>query len=222
MSDATAAAKQDLAGEGLVEGQLAKDAAALKVSASNGHDHPAADDSDSDSDAGAGPAVNGAATGAKKKKKKKKSKKKKAPAQSSPPRVPVSQLFPSGVYPEGERHEYLGDNSYRTTSEEKRHLEKLANEEEPSSPFNYQSVRHAAEVHRQVRQYARANIKPGMGMTEIADMIEDGTRALTEAEPKKRGIGFPTGLSLNHCAAHYTPNHGDTRGEPAPRPQDHR
>ncbi|KAJ3048997.1 Methionine aminopeptidase 2 [Rhizophlyctis rosea] len=23
------------------------------------------------------------------------------------------------------------------------------------------------------------------------------------------GIGFPTGLSLNHCAAHYTPNSGD-------------
>jgi methionyl aminopeptidase len=26
------------------------------------------------------------------------------------------------------------------------------------------------------------------------------------------GIGFPTGLSLNECAAHYTPNAGDTRG----------
>jgi methionyl aminopeptidase len=25
----------------------------------------------------------------------------------------------------------------------------------------------------------------------------------------KRGIGFPTGCSLNHCAAHYTPNPGD-------------
>jgi methionyl aminopeptidase len=26
------------------------------------------------------------------------------------------------------------------------------------------------------------------------------------------GVGFPTGLSLNHCAAHYTPNAGDTIG----------
>jgi len=25
----------------------------------------------------------------------------------------------------------------------------------------------------------------------------------------KQGIGFPTGCSLNHCAAHYTPNNGD-------------
>lgn len=24
------------------------------------------------------------------------------------------------------------------------------------------------------------------------------------------GVGFPTGLSLNHCAAHYSPNSGDT------------
>jgi methionyl aminopeptidase len=26
------------------------------------------------------------------------------------------------------------------------------------------------------------------------------------------GIGFPTGLNINECAAHYTPNAGDTRG----------
>ena len=24
------------------------------------------------------------------------------------------------------------------------------------------------------------------------------------------GLAFPTGCSLNHCAAHYTPNAGDT------------
>lgn len=31
----------------------------------------------------------------------------------------------------------------------------------------------------------------------------------------QRGIGFPTGCSLNHVAAHYTPNNGDftTLGE---------
>jgi methionyl aminopeptidase len=25
----------------------------------------------------------------------------------------------------------------------------------------------------------------------------------------KAGIAFPTGSSLNHCAAHFTPNNGD-------------
>ena len=46
-------------------------------------------------------------------------------------------------------------------------------------------------------------------MTEIAEMIEDAVRALAEEDPEckvKAGVGFPTGLSLNHCAAHYTPN----------------
>lgn len=45
------------------------------------------------------------AGGTKKKKKKKKPKKKKA-TQSDPPRVGLSKLFPSGVYPTGEICEY--------------------------------------------------------------------------------------------------------------------
>jgi len=73
-----------------------------------------------------------------------------------------------------------------------------------------QSIRRAAEVHRQVRQYARKTIRPGMTMTEIAENIEAGTRALVEENGLQCGVGFPTGLSLNNCAAHYTPNAGDT------------
>lgn len=103
-------------------------------------------------------------------------------------------------------------NSFRTTSEEKRHLERLAMSEPSTSAFNYNSIRRAAEVHRQVRKYARKAIKPGMTMTEIAEVIENGTRALVEEEGLERGVGFPTGLSRNHCAAHYTPNAGDTTG----------
>ena len=73
----------------------------------------------------------------------------------------------------------------------------------------YNDVRRAAEVHRQVRQYAQRNVKPGMSMIDICDMIENGTRNLVEANGMESGIGFPTGCSLNHCAAHYTPNAGD-------------
>lgn len=46
-------------------------------------------------------------------------------------------------------------------------------------------------------------------MIEIAELIENGTRALIEENGLEAGIGFPTGCSLNHCAAHYTPNAGD-------------
>ncbi len=89
----------------------------------------------------------------------------------------------------------------------------------------YTSIRRAAEVHRQVRSYAAKTIKPGMTMTEIAELIEDGTRALveedegirrSEADGKERfrecGIGFPTGLNVNEIAAHYSPNAGDKQG----------
>jgi methionyl aminopeptidase len=100
-------------------------------------------------------------------------------------------------------------NAFRTTSAEKRELERLA-QQDPE--MTYQSIRQAGEVHRQVREYARRIIKPGMTMIEIADNIEEGTRALVEASGMDAGIGFPTGLSLNHCAAHYTPNGGDKTG----------
>lgn len=148
-----------------------------------------------------------------KKKKKRKPRKKKGAAangkvQSSPPRVLLSTLFPDNQYPEGEVVEYRNENSYRTTNEEKRHLDRM------NSDF-LTDYRHGAEVHRQVRQWAQKNIKPGQTLTEIAEGIEDGVRALTghqgleEGDNLKGGMGFPTGLSLNHCAAHYTPNAGN-------------
>jgi len=142
----------------------------------------------------------------KKKKKKKKSKKKKL-EQTDPPRIGLSKFFPDGIYPEGEIQPYKDDNSWRTTSEEKRYLEKLANEDPETT---YQNIRRGAEVHRLVRKHARKYIQPGMTMTQIAENIEDGTRALVEENGLESGIGFPTGLSLNNCAAHYTPNAGDT------------
>ncbi|KAJ2820823.1 Methionine aminopeptidase 2 [Coemansia sp. 'formosensis'] len=142
----------------------------------------------------------------KKKKKKNKKKKKKAglgaAGQTSPPSIPVSRLFPNNTYPEGQICDYADDNLYRTTSEEMRAKDRL-NEQQLFD------LRRAAEVHREVRQYARANIRPGMDLTTIAEMIENGTRALVEERGFESGIGFPTGLSLNHCAAHYTPNAGD-------------
>lgn len=53
-----------------------------------------------------------------------------------------------------------------------------------------------------------------MTMTDIAELIENKVRLLSEHDPENpiaAGMGFPTGLSLNECAAHYTPNAGDKR-----------
>ena len=173
-------------------------------------DHDDSDD-DGDDEPTANGGVNGVAEGDKKKKKKKKPKKKKragaakATAQSDPPRVKISDLFPNDVYPVGEEKEYLNDNAYRTTSEEKRHLDRMNND-------FLTEYRHGAEVHRQVRQWAQKWIQPGMDLHTIANGIEDSVRALTghsgleEGDGIIAGMGFPTGLSINHCAAHYTPN----------------
>ena len=176
--------------------------------ASNGNlnDGNNSDDSEDDADEAAQAAGSGAA---KKKKKRKPKKKKKSPTQQSdPPRVLISQLFPDKVYPKGEEVAYVNDNAYRTTNEEKRHLDNL------NSEF-LNDYRHGAEAHRQARQWAQKNIKPGQTLTEIANGIEDSVRALVghqgleEGDALIAGMGFPTGLSLNHCAAHYTPNAGN-------------
>ncbi|KAJ9078528.1 Methionine aminopeptidase 2 [Entomophthora muscae] len=138
-------------------------------------------------------------------KKKKKKKKKKGPkTQTEPPTVPVSKIFLKNSYPLGEVCDYREDNLWRVTSEEKRHLERL-------NENIYTDLRRAAEVHRQVRQYAQKVIRPGMTMIELCETIENGTRALVEENGLAAGVGFPTGCSLNECAAHYTPNPGDTR-----------
>ncbi|KAF9196355.1 Methionine aminopeptidase 2 [Haplosporangium sp. Z 11] len=157
------------------------------------------DEDDDEDDEVDGSAVTSTAV---KKKKKKKNNKKKKKVQTEPPTIPISVLFPSKIYPEGELCDYKDDNLWRVTNEEKRALERQNFDQ-------YNDARRAAEVHRQVRQYARRNIKPGMSMIDICEMIENGTRTLVEAKGFESGIAFPTGCSLNHCAAHYTPNAGD-------------
>jgi methionyl aminopeptidase len=174
------------------------------------------DDSDDDDHHEIVNGAGGAADGEAKKKKKKKPKKKKKAAgaggakqQTSPPRVKVSEIYINGEYPAGEEVEYKNDNAYRTTSEEKRHLDRM------NSDF-LNDYRQAAVVHKQVRAWAQKNIKPGQTLTEIAEGIEDGTRHLTghlgleEGDNIAGGVAFPTGLSRNNCAAHYSPNAGNT------------
>ena len=61
----------------------------------------------------------------------------------------------------------------------------------------------------QVRQYMRSIIKPGISMTYMCETLEDTVRMLIQAKGLEAGIAFPTGCSLNHIAAHWTPNAGD-------------
>ena len=99
--------------------------------------------------------------------------------------------------------EYSEDhNLHRTTDAELRAKEHLKEED-------YNKLRRAAEVHRQVRKFAQSFIRPGMKIMDITNTIEETNRRLIEANGLEAGIAFPTGASLNHVAAHWTPNLGD-------------
>uniref|UniRef100_A0A3P9ASX6 Methionyl aminopeptidase 2b n=1 Tax=Maylandia zebra TaxID=106582 RepID=A0A3P9ASX6_9CICH len=129
-----------------------------------------------------------------------------AKCQTDPPSVSICELYPSGVFPIGQECEYpvVQDGAVsRMTNEEKRVLDK-ANEE------MWNDFRQAAEAHRQVRKHVRSFLKPGMTMIEICERLEDCSRKLIKENGLNAGLAFPTGCSLNHCAAHYTPNAGDT------------
>jgi methionyl aminopeptidase len=83
------------------------------------------------------------------------------------------------------------------------------------------SLRLAAEVHKRVRRDLRDQriIRAGAKFVDIADFIETATKMHTSdiiassSEPPNLatttingGIGFPVGISVNECAAHYHPD----------------
>lgn len=117
-----------------------------------------------------------------------------------------ADFAPEGRYPIGQESDYGTTqhlSKYTVNKEE-------AKEREKPAPEQYNMLRKAAEVHRRVRHHAQKAIKPGQRMIDIAEMIERGTRSLLKCDSNmEAGIAFPTGLSLNNCAAHWTPNPGD-------------
>ena len=71
----------------------------------------------------------------------------------------------------------------------------------------------ASNVHKKTGEYIRNIIKPGMVLKDIAILIENKIKEETFFDinnPLNGGIGFPVGLSLNNCAAHYTPNYNES------------
>ena len=117
--------------------------------------------------------------------------------------VPVSAQFPNKKFPEGEWMNHPGDfNTKRTTDTEYRSKDLLH-----SSKVN--DLRKAAECHRQVRKEAQTYMRPGVKLIDICERIEACNKRLVEQNGLEAGIAFPTGCSINHCAAHYTPNPGD-------------
>uniref|UniRef100_A0A5S6Q1V3 Methionine aminopeptidase 2 n=1 Tax=Trichuris muris TaxID=70415 RepID=A0A5S6Q1V3_TRIMR len=119
------------------------------------------------------------------------------------PKLPVDEQYPDGNYPLGEICGYANQavNELGLT-EAKVRLD-------ASYEDMWKDFRRAAEVHRQTRYWVKTWIQPGMKMIDICERLENYARHLVKEDGLKAGLAFPTGVSLNHCAAHYTPNAGD-------------
>jgi len=73
----------------------------------------------------------------------------------------------------------------------------------------YRDIRIGAEVHRTTRQYFQKWVRAGTSCMDMVNTIENMNRTLIKESGLDAGLAFPTGCSINHCAAHYTPNAKD-------------
>ncbi|GKT37038.1 Methionine aminopeptidase 2B [Aduncisulcus paluster] len=158
--------------------------------------------------------------GSKKKKRRRRGKKKggKKPAetggfysngQTFPPTKPVSSLYSDGKFPCGIFLPY--DDEYCTTHGIPEEMKKVDAKSKYDERIH--KLREAAEVHREVRDYAKKIAKPGMKLYDFCADLESRVRMLcgedSKIQSRHGGLAFPCGVSLNHVAAHYTPNPGD-------------
>ena len=83
--------------------------------------------------------------------------------------------------------------------------------EYPSNNDTIKSLEYAASIHKEVRRFLQPYLRPGISFEEIAKIIELKTEELTDQSKSiNKGIGFPVGLSVNECAAHFHPKKNDS------------
>ena len=72
------------------------------------------------------------------------------------------------------------------------------------------SLELAGNIHKEVRRYLQPKLKVGVKLIDIAHFIEEKTKELSNQNKSiNKGIGFPVGLALNNCAAHWHPESDD-------------
>ena len=83
---------------------------------------------------------------------------------------------------------------------------------------NIENYKIAGQIHKEVYSYIQTYITPGIKLIDICHLIENKIRDLSKIYIKLHGlpkqfndsIAFPTGISLNNVAAHYTPYFNET------------
>ena len=77
-----------------------------------------------------------------------------------------------------------------------------------------EKYRQAGEIHKKVRKYIQPLIKSGIKYTTICNLIESKiSKEINKISHNQlnNGIAFPTGISINNVAAHFTPSYLDER-----------
>lgn len=71
----------------------------------------------------------------------------------------------------------------------------------------------AANIHIDIRKELKEFIKPGVKLVDICSLIENKIKKDTSkfGNQINNGIAFPTGISINEVAAHWTPSLNDTK-----------
>tara|TARA_B100000123_G_scaffold210003_1_gene158991 strand:- start:418 stop:1476 length:1059 start_codon:yes stop_codon:yes gene_type:complete len=74
----------------------------------------------------------------------------------------------------------------------------------------------AGNIHKKIIDIIKPKIREDLPLINIAELIENTIKREVDFKdlyPQRldKGIGFPIGLSLNECAAHWTPNPLDNR-----------
>ena len=74
------------------------------------------------------------------------------------------------------------------------------------SNCNLEHMKKGGEIHLKVEKYIKDIIKPNIKLYDLAVNIEN--KIIEECKLlniENSGVAFPTGLSINNCAAHWTP-----------------
>ena len=78
---------------------------------------------------------------------------------------------------------------------------------------NIENYIKAGEIHRKVRDYITPHLTPGIKYVNIVKSIEnkivEEISKINKPPQINNGIAFPTGISVNNVAAHFTPSYKD-------------
>ena len=66
-------------------------------------------------------------------------------------------------------------------------------------------LKNAANIHNKTKEYIIPYVKENFDTFTLCNLIEDKIRELSPKDSLNNSIAFPTGISLNNVAAHYTP-----------------